>query len=220
MAFSVPKRVHKNQLVFKGLKHGLTLIIPEEKPFSFWLEVLYSQLTEARTFFHGALINVELGARKLTKAEEESLKRTLSSFSIIAKSFTSQSAGLNRDQREEGKGEGRKISRSHMVHGTVRNGQRIEYDGNIIVKGDVNPGAEIVAAGDIVILGRLRGIAHAGVKGNDQAEVIAMLMNPVQIRIGNYFSRSPETGSKRNCPEIARVRQGKIVVERFDANQH
>jgi hypothetical protein len=71
MAFSVPKKAFKNQLVFKGLKQGLTLIIPEEKPFSFWLEVLYSQLTEARTFFHGALINVELGARKLIKQRKK-----------------------------------------------------------------------------------------------------------------------------------------------------
>lgn len=219
MAFSVPKKAFQNQLVFKGLKQGLTLIIPEEKSFSFWLDVLNSQLAETKTFFRGALINVELGARKLTKAEEESLKRILSSFSIIAKSFTNQSAENDRDQRKEGKDKER-ISRSYMVHGTVRNGQRIEYDGNIIVKGDVNPGAEIVATGDIIILGRLRGTAHAGAKGDDRAEVIAMLMNPVQIRIGNHFSRSPETGANQTCPEIARVRQGKIVVERYDANQH
>src|SRR5690554_3505878 len=217
MSISVSTKAnYKKELIFKGLKDGLTLIIPEEEPFSFWLDILYSQLEEAKEFFHGALINVELGARRLSKMDEEGLKRVLASFSIIVKSFT----GLSEDKEDNEKSKERKNLRTHMVQRTVRNGQRIEYNGNIVVKGDVNPGGEIVAAGDIIILGRLRGIAHAGARGNNQAEVIAMLMNPVQIRIGSHFSRAPETGSRRNCPEIARVRGGKIVVEKYSINKH
>lgn len=219
MSISVPTKAnYKKELIFKGLKNGLTLIIPEEKPFSFWLNILYSQLEEAKEFFHGALINVELGTRSLSKMDEEGLKRVLASFSIIVKSFTGLSENLNKVRNEESNG--KKNLKTHMIQGTVRNGQRIEYNGNIVVKGDVNPGGEIIAVGDIIILGRLRGIAHAGARGNNQAEVIAMLMNPVQIRIGNHFSRSPETGSRRNCPEIAKVRGGKIVVEKYSVNKH
>ena len=72
--------------------------------------------------------------------------------------------------------------------GTVRNGQRIDYQGNIIVMGDVNPGAEIVAGGNIIVLGNLRGMAHAGVSGDKRAIVMALCLQPTQLRIGNVIT--------------------------------
>jgi len=105
---------------------------------------------------------------------------------------------------------------SLLVRRTLRSGQRIRFAGNVIVLGDVNPGAEIVAGGDIVVMGTLRGVAHAGVSGDAEAIVAAFRLQPTQIRVGGVIGRSPDGAYDRpDVPEIARVRDGLLVVERL-----
>ena len=88
--------------------------------------------------------------------------------------------------------------------GSLRNGQKIEFDGSVVVVGDVNPGAEIKATGNIIILGQLKGMAHAGCKGMTDAFVTAVYMAPVQLRIADIITRFP--GRKQTRPEAARIR--------------
>ena len=71
--------------------------------------------------------------------------------------------------------------------GSLRNGVRIEYEGSIVVLGDVNAGAEVVASDNVVVLGTLRGLAHAGAKGNINAFVAANMIDCPQIRIANII---------------------------------
>lgn len=109
-----------------------------------------------------------------------------------------------------------------LVKKTVRSGQRVRYAGNVVIVGDVNPGGEVAAAGDVIVLGTLRGVAHAGAAGDDSAVVAAVRLNPVQLRIGRYFSRSsPDDGRSREdgtfLPEVARVKDGIIVVEKLNS---
>ncbi|CCW35568.1 septum site-determining protein MinC [Chthonomonas calidirosea] len=100
--------------------------------------------------------------------------------------------------------------------GTVRSGQRLTHHTHLIVGGDVNPGAEVIAGGDIVVLGTLRGLAHAGCYGNEGARIIAGNMRPQQLRIAGQIARAPEeetrvaTASPR--PEVARIVDGIIQV--------
>ena len=103
-----------------------------------------------------------------------------------------------------------------LVKRTLRSGQRIRYGGNVVVLGDVNPGAEVIAAGDIVVLGTLRGVAHAGATGSTAAIVAAFRLQPTQIRVGQVIGRPPDGGAVRpDGPEVARVRDGVLVVERY-----
>jgi septum site-determining protein MinC len=81
--------------------------------------------------------------------------------------------------------------------------------------GDVNPGAEIIAGGDIVVWGKLRGIAHAGAMGNESAVICALELAPSQIRIGEHIARPPERSRPPKVPEIASVQEDGIVVERW-----
>jgi septum site-determining protein MinC len=99
---------------------------------------------------------------------------------------------------------------------TLRSGQQLRHPGSIAVIGDVNPGAEIVAGGDIVVWGKLRGTAHAGAMGNESAVVCALELTPTQLRIAQYFARSPEGRRRKLLPEVARVRAGKIVAESWE----
>lgn len=105
---------------------------------------------------------------------------------------------------------------------TIRSGQSISSDGNIIVIGDVNPGSEIIAKGDITVWGILGGIAHAGSDGNNFARIRALKLNPVQIRIGEVFARRPDTVNlpyiQKSCeytPEEAFTYKGSIVIRKI-----
>jgi len=96
---------------------------------------------------------------------------------------------------------------------TVRSGQAIHHPSNVVVLGDVNAGAEIVAGGDIIVWGVLRGMVHAGYPDNEQALVCSLQLAPVQLRIAHLLSRPPEGFETRPRPEVATIRHGQIVVE-------
>ncbi len=102
--------------------------------------------------------------------------------------------------------------RTRMVVGPVRSGVILDHPGNLIVVGDVNPGAEVRAQGNIVILGRLRGIAHAGI-GRDRGFILALRLEPQQLRIGRLAARAPDAASSGT--EIAYVTDRNIVVEGY-----
>ena len=105
------------------------------------------------------------------------------------------------------------------VNQTLRNGQVLEYDGNVVIIGDCHPGSEIKATGDITVWGVLGSIAHAGIKGNADARIRALKMNAVQLRIANCYARRPDGGnipyivkSSTFIPEEARIVDDNIVL--------
>lgn len=105
------------------------------------------------------------------------------------------------------------------IHRTLRSGQSITSEGNIVIIGDVNPGAEIVAKGDITVWGILGGIAHAGSDGNTYSRIRALKLNAIQLRIGGIFARRPDTvnipyvqKTDTFTPEEARVNRKNIVI--------
>ena len=100
-----------------------------------------------------------------------------------------------------------------VVRRTLRSGQSLRHPGSIAVIGDVNPGAEIIAGGNIVVWGRLRGTVHAGALGDESAVVCALDLAPTQLRIGGRITRSPDERRRKPRPETARVRDGQIIAE-------
>ncbi|WP_199247545.1 septum site-determining protein MinC [[Phormidium] sp. ETS-05] len=87
---------------------------------------------------------------------------------------------------------------------TVRSGVEIRHQGTVVIKGDVNPGGAVVADGDIIVWGRLRGLAHAGAAGNSQCLIMTLQMEPTQLRIADYVARAPESPAEF-YPEVAYV---------------
>lgn len=101
-----------------------------------------------------------------------------------------------------------------VLRRTVRSGQRITYDGSIVILGDVNPGGEVIATGDVIVLGALRGLAHAGARSRDQGRIVALRLEPTQLRIGDCIGRAPDQPPRSElCPEVAYVAEDGIVVE-------
>jgi len=104
-----------------------------------------------------------------------------------------------------------------LIRRTLRSGQVVQYPGHVVVIGDVNPGAEIIAGGDVVVWGKLRGIVHAGATGDDEAVVCALSLAPLQLRIGNHIARAPEEREDLpERPEMASVQDGEIVAEPWE----
>lgn len=101
-----------------------------------------------------------------------------------------------------------------FIRQTLRSGQVERFlEGNVVILGDVNPGAEVIAARDIIVLGTLRGIAHAGALGNISSVIIALSLVPTQLRIARFISRPPSNQRKLgNKVEFARIRDKRVVV--------
>ncbi|NET09935.1 MAG: hypothetical protein F6K16_35585, partial [Symploca sp. SIO2B6] len=89
------------------------------------------------------------------------------------------------------------------IQATVRSGMDIRHPGTVIVLGDVNPGGAVIADGDVIIWGRLRGLAQAGASGNQRCLIMALRMDPTQIRIANLVARAPENSPSEFHPEVA-----------------
>jgi septum site-determining protein MinC len=103
---------------------------------------------------------------------------------------------------------------TRIVVGPVRSGVILEHLGHLIIFGDVNPGAEVRASGNIVVLGRLRGTAHAGI-GADAGFILALRLEPQQLRIGRRVARAADSDTPASEPEIAYGTGDNVVVERY-----
>src|SRR6266699_1466200 len=114
---------------------------------------------------------------------------------------------------QQGQRDGRESDDTLFLRRTVRSGQAIQHESNVVVLGDVNHGAEIVAGGDIIVWGVLRGMVHAGYPNNENAYVCALLLAPVQLRIAHLLSRPPDGAEVQPRPEVAAIRNERIIVE-------
>ncbi|MBE7023599.1 MAG: septum site-determining protein MinC [Clostridia bacterium] len=131
---------------------------------------------------------------------EEKVKKSLSAEQILSKAF--------KIELEDEK--------TKFYTKTVRSGQLLESEGNIVVVGDVNPGAELVAEGNIIVMGTVKGRVHAGAKGNRSAIVCALNLSPIQLRIADLITRSPDEDENHVIvPQIAYIKDDIIFIEEF-----
>ena len=103
-------------------------------------------------------------------------------------------------------------SKTHFHQGTVRSGEYLDSPGDLLILGDVNPGAKVSARGNIIIWGRLLGIAHAGSEGNSQATISALQLRPVQLRIAKKIARGPKEKPQLGIAEQARIASEEIII--------
>lgn len=207
---------------FKGTKEGVTIYCLEGVSFEDIISDLTVRLQQRATFFAEAEVRVDVGSRQLAPEEIELLAgaiRDHSKMKLIAIQTVSDrppvvsSAGRRSGGIDELKMEGFKEGRSLVIKRTLRSGQGIHFPGNVVVLGDVNPGAEIVAEGDIFVFGTIRGIAHAGVGGDRSASVVALRLAPTQLRIADVISRAPDEASLLpDQPEYAYISDDRIMI--------
>ena len=102
--------------------------------------------------------------------------------------------------------------KTHFHQGTVRSGEYLDSPGDLLILGDVNPGAKVSAKGNIIIWGRLLGIAHAGREGNSRATISALQLRPLQLRIAKKIARGPKEKPQLGIAEQARIASEEIII--------
>jgi septum site-determining protein MinC len=100
-----------------------------------------------------------------------------------------------------------------ILRETIRSGRSIYHEGHVVVIGDVNPDAEIIATGDVVVWGKLRGLVHAGALGDKSAVICALELIPTQLRIADQIAISPKDQRRQATPEKVSMHDGRIVAE-------
>jgi len=220
-------------ITIKGIREGLLVTVDEAGNWAETSHALLEQVDHAADFFKGARLALAIGPRTLSaelgRLRDDLSERTISLWAVLSESpLTTKSAqalGLNialptsmpqatlpeeKAASEEPKAE----SDAVLVRRTLRSGGRLHHSGHVVLIGDVNPGAEIIAGGDIVVWGRLRGVAQAGAAGDEAAVVCALDLAPTQLRIANHIATSPARKGEPK-PEMARVKDGQIIAERW-----
>ena len=100
-----------------------------------------------------------------------------------------------------------------VINRTLRGGQEVRTKSSVLICGNVNPGAQVIAGGSIDVRGTCRGMVHAGAFGNTNAFIVADQLIPMQIRIADMIARSPDVMEKSETPERASIKNGQIVIE-------
>ncbi|MGB8213477.1 MAG: septum site-determining protein MinC [Anaerolineales bacterium] len=211
----------------KGIRDGLLVTLAGAA----WPELVaaFIEAIENRSaFFQGARVALDVGPQELRVAAMSKLRDQLSERGISLWAILSESSITERTAQNLGLAT--RIAKprpvetpppvpvslpedaAKWVKGPLRSGGRVDFDGNVVVLGDVNSGAEIVAAGSIIVWGRLRGVVHAGAQGDENAVVCALELAPTQLRIAGEIAVSPKKQGKSQ-PEMARLRDGQLAAE-------
>ncbi|WP_123054233.1 septum site-determining protein MinC [Clostridium sp. JN-1] len=205
-----------DSIVIKGNKEGINAVINMNKfkDFDEMIETLIGKLSRGKVFYRGATLKITTELQYINQKEFRKLKN------ILFEQFLIKDCILEDSQEKKVRAfTGIYEGRTKFLRKTVRSGQIINYNGNVVIIGDVNAGAEIYAGGNVIILGALRGYVHAGFGGNTRALVAAFYLQPEILQIANIMTRSPEDSVKPQYPEVAKVKGDTIIVEPYLPNK-
>lgn len=202
---------------FKGEKDGLNLVINIKlfNSIDSLIETLRGKLRKGKKFYKGASIKITIDVRQLEARDLRKIRTFLTEeFMIKDCSF------VDIEETNKKVFNGVNEGKTKFIRKTIRSGQKFEYSGNLVIVGDVNAGAEVYAAGNIIVLGSIKGSVYAGSNGNSNAIIAAFVLTPQIMQIANVITRSPEDIDKPQYPELAKIKNGNIIVEPYSVNKY
>lgn len=204
-------------IIIKGNKEGLNAVIKLERygDFDDAIDALVKKLSKGKQFYKGSTLKITTNLKYITDRDKRKLENLLFEEFLI-KECIYEDKDENINKVFTGVYEGR----TKFIRKTIRSGQTISYVGNIVIVGDINSGAEVFAGGNIIVLGAIKGHVHAGTSGNEKAIIAAFSMEPQIMQISDILTISPDDGEKPSYPEVARIRDGSIVVEPYLVNKY
>lgn len=204
-------------ITLKSTKEGLEFWIKDANSYSEIKKELSNTLGANRDFYAGTHLPANFFGWEFTDLQKRELSAFLNrEYGIFHVNFSDDAAPAEQpDSSAAIEAEGEPVAYhagSLFLPRTIRSGQRIECQGDLVIVGDVNPGSELVATGNIAVFGKLRGLAHAGATGREDVMIVANYLVPQQIRIGGKIAIIP--GNRRiEGPEVVKILDGKIVVD-------
>jgi len=218
----------------KGLKAGPTFLFNDQAPFADVIKAVEEELARAKGFFRASPVVLHFGERLLNKDEWWTLKDILHREGLLLR-YAVTTAPASREllykeglpvresqlpptpENKTAQAATTKGSNALYLRRGLRSGQKQVFDGDVVLVGDVNQGGEILAGGDAIVIGNLRGMVHAGYPDNKDAVVVALNLVPLQLRIGPLIARADDGQTRRRNqrPEVARVKDERIVIEPY-----
>jgi septum site-determining protein MinC len=211
----------RQNVTIKGTKDGIVLHLDDSCSFEELkreLDIKLSSNLTTQEERHLIAVKVEIGNRYLNESQSEELKSLIrQKKNLVVEDIESNVITKEEAKREKDQNEVVTVSR------IIRSGQVLEVPGDLLLIGDVNPGGTVIAGGNIFIMGALKGVAHAGVFGNDQAIIAASSMKPTQLRISDCLNRAPDStdSNEKREMECAYIDEDrKIIVDRLQVLIH
>lgn len=233
------KRIVAQPVEIKGIRDGLLIRVDDRPDFAIF-ELLPGELAAKRDFLRGSRIAVEIGRRELSYEQLVKMQRLFEGYDLTLWALLTQDVATRESARRVGLAtrlsgsatdlEGNALPvepadsapaaarqppapNALLLRETVRSGRSVWHEGHVVILGDVNPGAEVVAAGNVIVWGRLRGLVHAGALGDAGAVICALDLSPTQLRIADQIAVAPPDSRHTPIPEQAAIRDGQIVAE-------
>lgn len=212
-----------NSVIIKGNKYGIIVVLSPDEPFDELKLLIAEKFRESSKFFENAKMAISFEGRKLTNEEQREI------LDIIADNADMHIVCVM-DNDDEIQEKFQKTLEQRLLElssntgqfykGILRSGASLEFETSVIIIGDVNHGARVVSKGNIIVLGSLKGTAFAGATGNTNSFVVALDMNPTQIRIADSIARAPDKPVKNEVKEakIAFLEEGNIYIEPLNKN--
>lgn len=209
-----------SRIQVRGNKEGINAIIDIEKfaTFDEVIEALVNTLSIGKGFYRNSILKLTANFKYVTDSEIAKLKDELFD-KIHIRDCVFEDINIK-------KGEDNKVfngiyeGKTKFIKKTVRGGQSVNYPGNIVIIGDINSGAEVIAGGNIIVLGSIKGQVKAGIGGNKNSIIAAFSLQPEVLQITNILTISPDDGVKPSYPEVAKIKDGSIVVEPYLPNKY
>jgi septum site-determining protein MinC len=211
-------------ILIKGNKDGINTTIYMNKfaCFEDMLKMLIKKLSKGKHFYKGTTLILKIDLKLINKKELEILKEALLTEielkDIVLEDIEKEIQQVN--EKETRIFSGVYEGKTKFIRKTVRGGQCISYQGNIVIIGDINSGAEIYAAGNVIVLGFIKGKVSAGTNGNSKAVIAAFLLQPEILTIASLIAMSPDDVEKPSYPELAKIKDGSIIVEPYLPNKY
>ncbi|MCL2377555.1 MAG: hypothetical protein FWC77_00355 [Defluviitaleaceae bacterium] len=215
----------KQCVILKGRRDGISILLDDKTDFNIIKDVLRKRVAGSRNFFEGADTTVNFKGRKLSSSEEKMLLDIIQLEANLNISVADDTSVIEPPTEPEPKlipasppGMLPTEMETFYYRGAVRSGQIVRQNSSIVIVGDVNPGAEIKATGNIIVLGSLKGTAWAGAPGSTGGDincfVAALDFQPTQIRIAHVVTYIPEDSSQvpRGKGAWAYIQEGAVYI--------
>lgn len=235
---------HTKQISIKGIRDGILIKLDPASSLEDGLRALEDELSAQGGFLRGSRVILAVGERTLAADDlvpfqELLTEHEMTLWALLANQESSRAAarelglatrlpGSNADLNGNlrpvpaSRPEAAPIAspngnaNSLLLRETLRSGRSVYHSGHVVIIGDVNPGAEVIAAGDVVVWGKLRGLVHAGAHGDATAVICALALNPTQLRIADQIAIAPGEQRRRPVPEKVALIEGQIVAEAWN----
>jgi septum site-determining protein MinC len=233
------------QIAIKGIRDGILINLDEEVSLDTSLQLLETELAAQQGFLRGSRVILAVGGREMSKgdiipfqellaghemtlwtilADREQTRESARALSLATR-LPGSNADLNGNSRpaatEPNDAESAPATNGQanglVLRETLRSGRSVYHDGHVAIIGDVNPGAEVIAGGNVIVWGKVRGLVHAGAHGDSSAFICALALTPTQLRIADQIAVAPGDLRRRPMPEKALLVDGQIVAEPWNS---